>query len=102
MAGCQRAAIMSLLIKLRSLAPCQGIKLAAPSPSPFHKQCSTALLGDNEGALRVVDVRAPSAGCSLGPALGVHAKKINTVHFEPTQEQVGWVGWVVGGRAPGG
>ncbi|KAI7843657.1 hypothetical protein COHA_002559 [Chlorella ohadii] len=47
----------------------------------------TALLGDNVGQLRVVDVRAPPAG-SLGPALDIHAKKINTVHFEPTQEQV--------------
>lgn len=51
--------------------------------------CSTALLGDNEGMLRVVDVRAPPAGGSLGPGLAVHAKKINTVHFEPAQEQVG-------------
>lgn len=56
---------------------------------PCHTQsCSTALLGDNVGQLRVVDVRAPPAG-SLGPALDIHAKKINTVHFEPTQEQVG-------------
>lgn len=95
---------MSLSSKLSNPAPYQEINLAVPSPSPFHEQCSTALLGDNEGALRVVDVRAPPAGGSLGPALGVHAKKINTVHFEPTQEQVGldWVVVWVGGFWAGG
>ena len=45
----------------------------------------TALLGDNEGALRLVDVRA---GRVQGRPLTVHRKKINTVHLEPTQEQV--------------
>ncbi|KAI3434695.1 hypothetical protein D9Q98_002758 [Chlorella vulgaris] len=45
----------------------------------------TALLGDNEGALHVVDVRA---GQPQGKALTLHRKKINTISFEPVQEQV--------------
>lgn len=55
---------------------------------------STVLLGDNEGGLQLVDVRAPQAGGGglLGSARSgrhvIHAKKLNTVHFEPTQEQV--------------
>jgi hypothetical protein len=53
--------------------------------------CSTALLGDNDGALHLVDLRAPPGAAAVtaaGRGVTVHSKKINTVHFEPTQEQV--------------
>ena len=53
--------------------------------------CSTALLGDNDGALHLVDLRArpaAAATAAAGRGVTVHSKKINTVHFEPTQEQV--------------
>ncbi|KAL4433964.1 hypothetical protein ABPG75_000405 [Micractinium tetrahymenae] len=48
----------------------------------------TALLGDNEGALVLVDTRQAQRPATDGGALTVHGKKINTVSIEPLQEQV--------------
>ena len=66
---------------------CTPFPLPLPFPVPLSLSRSTALLGDNDGQLAVVDARAPG-GAGLRPALPLHAKKINTAHFEPTQEQV--------------
>lgn len=62
-----------------------------PSTLPHNPFCSTALLGDNDGLLRLVDVRAPGGGGMLGvpgKAHSVHRRKINTIHIEPGAEQV--------------
>lgn len=47
----------------------------------------TVLVGDNDGALALIDTRAPGSS-SGGEGLTVHGKKINTVQLEPSQEQV--------------
>lgn len=65
----------------------QLIVLCLPSnPPSLHATRSTALLGDNEGAIRLVDVRAPAA-TALGAAHTLHARKLNTISIDPGQEQ---------------
>lgn len=73
---------------------------ACPSQLAHRPRCrlarSTALLGDNEGALVLVDTRQGPRPARGDGALTLHGKKVNTVSIEPAQEQVG--GGVARGR----
>lgn len=80
---------------LRRLDVARGVSELVVSSEDAEYSCMdvtsdgrTALLGDNEGAVVLVDTRQAPAPASGGGALTVHGKKVNTLSIEPLQEQV--------------
>ncbi|KAL4441841.1 hypothetical protein ABPG77_003757 [Micractinium sp. CCAP 211/92] len=80
---------------LRRLDVEQGVSELVVSSEDAEYSCMdvtsdgrTALLGDNEGAVVLVDTRQAPRPAPGGGALTVHGKKVNTVSIEPLQEQV--------------